>query len=98
MSNKTFLPLTLCLAQLLAMSIAANAASTPAEDLVKADWSVNAAHNLASNPPSLNAVQDFYDRANGNEATLFQVCEFRFADLRNSGNLSLIVSVAPGSW
>jgi len=26
------------------------------------------------------------------------VCEFRFADLRGSGNLSLIVTVAPGSW
>jgi len=66
--------------------------------LVSADWSVNATHNLASNPPSLDAIQDFYDQANGDEAPLFQVCEFRFADLRNSGNLSLIVSVAPGSW
>jgi hypothetical protein len=56
---------------------------------------VNGARNLASNPPSLDAVQDFYDRANGDEEAWVKVCEFRFADLRNSGNLSLIVTVNP---
>jgi hypothetical protein len=95
MSKKTFLPLAFCLVLLMAMSIGANAGGTGAEDLVKADWSLNAAHNLASNPPSLEAVQDFYDRATGVDAPLVRVCEFRFADLRNSGNLSLIVSATP---
>ncbi len=68
--------------------------------LAKADWSVNAARNLASAPPELNAVEDFTGRAVGEseENPPVDVCEFRFADLRNSGNLSLILSVAPGSW
>ncbi len=68
--------------------------------LVSADWSVNGAHNLASNPPSLDAVEDFTGRAIGEseDNPPVDVCEFRFADLRSSGNLSLIVSVAPGSW
>jgi hypothetical protein len=64
--------------------------------LASADWSVNGARNLASNPPSLDAVQDFYDRAFGAEESWVRVCEFRFADLRNSGNLSLIVTANPG--
>ena len=51
--------------------------------------------SLAANPPSLDAVQDFYDRAFGIEEPFVKVCEFRFADLRNSGNLSLIVTVNP---
>ncbi len=65
-------------------------------DLASADWSVNAAHNLASNPPSLDAVQNFYDRTFGHDCfNCVNVCEFRFADLRNSGNLSLIITVNP---
>jgi len=68
--------------------------------LVSADWAVNAAHNLASNPPSLDAVEDFTGRAIGEseENPPVDVCEFRFADLRNSGNLSLIVSVSTGRF
>ena len=69
------------------------AAKPPA--VASADWSVNGARNLASSPPSLDAVQDFYDRAFGIEEPFVKVCEFRFADLRNSGNLSLIVTVNP---
>lgn len=66
-----------------------------------ADWSVNAAHNLASNPPSLDAVEDFERRSLGaseEEAKGFgdKVCEFHFADLRSSGNLSLIMTVDGG--
>src|SRR5271156_1108765 len=67
-------------------------------DLASADWLVNGAHNLASNPPSLDAVEDFTGRAIGEseENPPVDVCEFRFADLRSSGDLSLIVSVDPG--
>jgi hypothetical protein len=98
MGKKTLLPLTFCLVLLLSVPIGASATGARAEDLVKADWSVNAARNLASNLPSLDAVQNFYDRANGDDAPWVKVCEFRFADLRNSGNLSLILTVEPGSW
>jgi hypothetical protein len=97
MNKKTVLPLTLCLVLLVAARIGANAAGTASVDLSKADWSVKATHNLAANPPSLDAVQDFYDRATGVEMPLVKVCEFRFADLRNSGNLSLIAMADPGN-
>jgi hypothetical protein len=88
------------LALFLSMPLRANAGSAPGEELAKADWSVNAAQNLASNPPSLGAVRDFENRFWGatTEPQADKVCGFRFADLRRSGNLSLIVSVAPGSW
>ncbi len=98
MNKGTLVAVTFCLALFRSMSIGADAASTPAAYLVKADWSVNAAHSLASDPPSLDAVQDFYDRAMGDEAPMVHVCEFRFANMRASGNLSLVVSVEPGNW
>lgn len=78
----------------ISLSIQVDAGGAP-PSLASADWSVNATHNLASNPPSLDAVQDFYDRAFGIEEPFVKVCEFRFADLRNSGNLSLIMTVNP---
>ncbi len=97
MNKKTLIAVTCCLALYLSMPIRAKAGAAPPA-LASADWSVNAPHNLASNPPSLDAVQDFYDRAFGIEVPFVKVCEFRFADLRNSGNLSLVTTVAPGSW
>ena len=88
------LAVTFCLAFSLSMPIPVNAGGAPPA-VASADWSVNGAHNLASKPPSLDAVQDFYDGAFGIEEPFVRVCEFRFADLRNSGNLSLIVTVNP---
>ncbi|MGB6554198.1 MAG: hypothetical protein WBE78_11945, partial [Candidatus Binataceae bacterium] len=84
----------------LSMPIRVNAGAFPPA-LATADWSVNAAHNLASNPPPLEAVKEFQNRFQGlgeEEAKEFgdEVCEFRFADLRGSGNLSLITAVNPG--
>jgi len=77
------------------MPIPVNAGDAPPA-VASANWSVNGAHNLASKPPSLDAVQDFYDHALGvSEEFASKVCEFRFADLRNSGNLSLIATVNP---
>jgi len=89
------LAITFCLAFSLSMPIPARAGGAPPA-LASADWSVNGSHNLTSNPPSLDAVQDFYDRAFGAEESWVKVCEFRFADLRNSGNLSLILTADPG--
>ncbi|MGA9724131.1 MAG: hypothetical protein WBQ86_16850 [Candidatus Binatus sp.] len=94
MNKKTLIALTFCLTFSLSMRIPVNAGGAPPA-IEKADWSVNGARNLASNPPSLDAVQDFYDRAFGIEEPFVKVCEFRFADLRNSGNLSLITTVNP---
>jgi hypothetical protein len=64
------------------------AANPPA--LATDDWSVNSRHNLAMNPPSSDRVCGFMDTAYG--GFIGHVCDFRFADLRHSGNLSLIVS------
>jgi hypothetical protein len=90
------LAVTFCLTFSLSMPIRANADGAP-PSLASADWSVNGTHNLASNPPSLDAVQDFFDGALGvSDEFASRVCEFRFADLRNSGNLSLITTVNPG--
>jgi hypothetical protein len=96
MNKKISLVVLCCLAScfLSGLADAQTTASKPPA-VASADWSVNGAHNLASNPPSLDAVQDFYDRAFGEEESFVKVCEFRFADLRNSGNLSLIVTVNP---
>jgi hypothetical protein len=97
MNKNTLIAVTFCLTLSLAMPIRANAGDAPPA-LASADWSVNGAHNLASNPPSLPAVEDFTGRAIGEseENPPVDVCEFRFADLRSSGDLSLIVSVDPG--
>lgn len=54
------------------------------------DWSVNSPHSLALNPPSPDRVCGFMDTAYG--GFIGHICDFRFADLRHSGNLSLIVS------
>jgi hypothetical protein len=61
-------------------------------------WSVKASHNFVSNPPSLDAVQAFVRRAYGSDPNqnVDRVCAFRFADLRHSGNLSLVVSIDGG--
>jgi hypothetical protein len=93
--NKILPVMTFCLTFSLLMPTPANAGGAP-RDLWSADWSVGGAHNLASKPPSLDAVQDFYDHALGvSEEFASKVCEFRFADLRNSRNLSLITTVNP---
>jgi hypothetical protein len=94
MKKRTLSAVTFYLACCLSMPIRANAGGAPPA-LASADWSVNGTRNLVSNPPSLDAVQDFYDRAFGDEEPFVKVCEFRFADLRNSGNLSLITTVNP---
>jgi hypothetical protein len=61
-------------------------------------WSVKASHNFVSNPPSLDAVEAFVRRAYGSDPdqNVDRVCAFRFADLRHSGNLSLVVSIDGG--
>lgn len=83
---KYLLVLPLCFLPVRAQARAA--ANPPA--LATDDWSVNSRHNLAMNPPSSDRVCGFMDTAYG--GFIGHVCDFRFADLRHSGNLSLIVS------
>ncbi len=68
-------------------------------DLATADWSVNAAHNLASNPPSAASVEEFvYALAGVPNLGDVKVCDFSFADLRHSGNVSLVVVLGNGRF
>lgn len=79
------------LACLVALPIVTEAAGSD-EDLTKADWSVNAPHNLADNPPSKDAVWSFIGRVPGRFSDGGKLCDFRFVDLRHRGTLSLVVS------
>jgi len=79
----------LLLACLVASPIVARAGSD--EDLTKADWSVNAPHDLAHNPPSKDAVSRLIGLSPDNPS-MGKVCDFHFADLRHQGTLSLVVS------
>jgi len=66
-------------------------------DLAAADWSVKSTHSLATNPPSDDAVLGLLSKL----ITLGAysgICSSRFADLRHSGNLSLVVSVTDGRF
>jgi hypothetical protein len=79
-------------------SVSAGTKAADGLTLASAGWSVKTAHNFASNPPPLDAVQAFERRAFGADPDLNaeKVCAFRFADLRHSENLSLVVSVDGG--
>jgi hypothetical protein len=57
-------------------------------DLRSADWSVNAPHNLADNPPSSDQVWKFMNDVMI-ETSGSKLCSFCFVDLRHSGELSL---------
>jgi hypothetical protein len=78
------------LASLVALPIVTKAAGSN-EDLTKADWSVNAPHDLAHNPPSKDAVSRLIGLSPDNPS-MGKVCDFHFADMRHQGTLSLVVS------
>jgi len=67
-------------------------AKTSLQDLNSADWSVNAPCDLAHNPPTKDAVWSFIGHLPGRLPDLGKLCDFRFADLRRQGTLSLVVS------
>jgi hypothetical protein len=68
------------------------AAQPPLDDLKRADWSVEALHDLAHNPPSKEAVWSFIGHLPGRVPDLGKLCDFHFVDLRGQGTLSLVVS------
>lgn len=79
---------------LLLASSRARAVAVKPPALASYDWSPISAHSLAAKPPPKSLVQSFVNGAWGNAFT--RVCSYRFADLRHSGNLSLIVSIDSG--
>jgi hypothetical protein len=64
--------------------------------LASYDWSVKSAHNLASNPPPDDLVWAFLNASTGTDPRVGHLCNFRFANLRGTANLSLIVSIDGG--
>ena len=94
--NKTIaLVVAFCLPScLLPLAARAGTEAVKPPALASYDWSAKSVPNLASNPPSADLVGAFVNGAAGNE--LGHVCNFRFADLRQTGNLSLIVTIDAG--
>jgi hypothetical protein len=68
-------------------------AATSNPDLASADWSVRHAQSL--NAQSKDAVWNFINNLRGRTG-VGELCAFRFADLRHSGQLSLVVSYDNG--
>jgi len=83
-------------ALLVSMFLFASNALATQPDLASADWSVKVPHNLAANPPSEHAVKAFVAKMEG--AKPDGICSAHFADLRHSGNLSLVVSTSWGRF
>ena len=74
-------------------------AGTTTLDLESANWSISARPNLAAKPPPKQVIQDFLTRLYPRWAGLYNPSEydsFAFADLRQSGTLSLVAALAPG--
>src|ERR1700689_983053 len=87
---------TACLTLLCAFATSLWAAAAQPE-IATADWSVKSPHSLASNPPPADAVWAFVNSAfGGGDLKEGKLCQFHFADLRNSGNLSLVVVLDGG--
>ena len=64
--------------------------AAPPSDLATADWSVKQAKILNAEPNE--AVWKFMSSDGSNDVGLGELCEFHFADLHHSGELSLVIS------
>jgi hypothetical protein len=75
-------------------------AAAAAPDLASYDWSVNAKPNLASKPPPNQTIQNFLIKLYASDPGVIEqyyapLNSFAFADLRESGTLSLVAALAP---
>jgi hypothetical protein len=68
------------------------------QDLATADWSLNSAHSLATRSPSDEATLTLVKKVEDLDDPHLSLCSSRFADLRHSGNLSLLVSTNDGRF
>jgi len=78
----------ICLSAFLSQPVAGSE-----RDLAESDWSATAKHSLANDPPSAQAVAAFLNRL-AKKASIglpTEPADFRFADLRGSGTLSLVL-------
>jgi hypothetical protein len=97
--RRTISPIGIALGFLAFLCVSAARAQTPAPplDLATADWSVKQAKILNAKPigtiwKSLNNVPGWSDLG----PDVGKLCAFQFADLRHSGELSLVVSYDNG--
>ncbi len=69
-------------------------AASPQDVLASYDWSAKAAPNLSTNPPPKEVVAAFIESGAYLEPADVPegLCAFAFADLRHTGNLSLVAS------
>jgi hypothetical protein len=79
-----------CLLICLTESFASAQAPTPPSNLATADWSVKQAKILNAEPNE--TVWKFMNSDGSNDVGLGELCEFHFADLHHSGELSLVIS------
>ncbi len=98
MSKITILAALLMASCIYALPLLAQSTPTPTPaSLSSYNWSVSAAPNLAANPPPIGAVTAAVNNLE-NGGGFDSVCSFGFADLRHTGNLSLVASVGgPGT-
>jgi hypothetical protein len=84
---------------LLLASTGARAEPVKPPALASYDWSISATPNLAAKPPPKQVIQAFLTKLYPRWAGLYKPSEydsFAFADLRQSGTLSLVAALAPG--
>jgi hypothetical protein len=89
-------------ASLLFISSLRAQAAAPAPDLASHDWSVNAKPNLTNKPPPNQTIQNFLLKLYASDPGVIEqyyapLNSFAFADLRQSGTLSLVAALAPTS-
>ncbi len=84
---------------LLALSFvfASNSFAAP-PNVASLDWSVKAPHNLAASPPPDDVIKSFMSELHDLPGYPIGICYARFADLRRSGTLSLVVSESDGRF
>lgn len=96
--RKTAMIASLAICWIVSQSATGLSATTPR--LVTADWSTVNASPMSTNPPS---VQDVTDLISYLQTPVIAgvptdtVCSFRFANLRNTGTLSLVATVNEGA-
>src|SRR5580700_10605828 len=81
----------------LALCVYASSLWAAQTDLAAADWSVKSPHSLAASPPSDDAVLALVNKLNS-PVDFHSICSSQFADLRHSGNLSLVVAASDGRF
>ena len=88
--KRTILTTRICFALCLAALLSTRAAVATEPALASMDWSVKAPNSLVKEPPSRQAVEELLQLGDTYKSSP-SLCSFTFADLRQTGTLSLVV-------